>query len=100
MASSIESPSLRTRVEAVSVRPLQSLATLPPWVPFVVVFALMLTGSFLGGPVGAALLVLPVAFLSWLLYLTWPRMSTSERAMRIAVLALVIAIAVTQVVPR
>ncbi len=72
---------------------------MPVWLPFVVVFALILAGSFLGGWLGALLLLLPVLFLSWLLYLTWPRLRTPERAMRLAVLALVVAIAVTQAVP-
>lgn len=72
---------------------------MPVWLPFVVVFALMLAGSFLGGWLGALLLLLPVLFLSWLLYLTWPRLRTPERAMRLAVLALVVAIAVTQALP-
>lgn len=103
MASSTESPdtgtSLRTRVEAASTRPLTAMARLPGWVPFVVVFVLMLSGAFLGGPLGVALLAGPILFLTWLLYLTWPRLRTPERAMRLAVLALVVAIAVTQAVP-
>jgi hypothetical protein len=93
------SESLRTRIEHASSRPLERLAGVPVWLPFVVVFALMLAGSFLGGWVGALLLLLPVLFLTWLLYLTWPRLRTPERAMRLAVLALVVAIAVTQAIP-
>ncbi|MCE0488405.1 hypothetical protein LVO85_16350 [Ornithinimicrobium sp. EGI L100131] len=93
------SESLRTRIEHASNRPLQRLASVPVWVPFVVVFALMLTGSFVGGWLGAVLLLVPVLFLTWLLYLTWPRLRTPERAMRLAVLALVVAIAVTQALP-
>lgn len=99
MAASTDPPGLRPRVEALSVRPLQALAGLPVWVPFVVVLVLMLAGSFLGGPVGVLLLAAPLVFLTWLLYLTWPRLSTAERAMRLAVLGLVVALAVTQAVP-
>lgn len=62
--------------------------------------ALMLTGIFVGGPIGAVLLLLPIAFLGWLLYLTWPHLRRPERVMRGAVLLLVVAIAVTQVIPR
>lgn len=103
MARSTEPPdtgtTARARVERLSAGPLRSLAALPVWLPFVAIFALMLTGAFLGGPVGVALLVVPTLFLTWLLYLTWPRLSTSERAMRLAVLALVLAITITQAVP-
>lgn len=111
MTRSTESPSphpghgsaargLRPRIERLSSPPLASLVRLPVWLPFLVVLALMLVGIFVGGPLGAVLLAVPVIFLCWLLYLTWPRLGTAERAMRLAVLALVLAIAVTQVVPQ
>ncbi len=70
------------------------------WLPFLVVLGVMLTGAFLGGWLGALLLAVPLAFLCWLLYLTWPRLSPPERAMRVAVLSLVVALVVTQVLPR
>lgn len=91
---------MRSRVERASSAPLTALGSLPVWVPFLVVLALMLTGAFAGGWVGAVLLIVPVLFLCWLLYLTWPRLGTAERLMRLAVLAVVVAIAVTQVIPR
>lgn len=91
---------IRSRVERASSAPLTALGSLPVWVPFLVVLVLMLTGAFVGGWVGAVLLVGPVLFVCWLLYLGWPRLGTAERLMRLAVLAVVLAIAVTQVVPR
>ena len=36
----------------------------------------------------------------WFLYLTWPRLGTSERLMRIAVLLLVLLLPLTQLIPR
>lgn len=79
---------------------LVKLAALPALVPFVVVAALMLTGAFVGGVVGGLLLLVPITFLSWLLYLTWPHLKRPEKMMRAAVLLLVIAIAITAIVPR
>ena len=91
---------MRARIERASTPLLVKLAALPALVPFVVVGALMLAGAFLGGVGGGVLLAVPVAFLTWLLYLTWPHLRRPERMMRCAVLLLVVAIAVTSVVPR
>jgi ABC-type Co2+ transport system permease subunit len=51
-------------------------------------------------PWGWVLTVVVALLLLWLLYLSWPRFSTPERMMRLAVLAIVLAVLVTQVVPR
>jgi len=91
---------IRARIERASSGPLTALGSLPVWVPFLVVLVLMLTGAFVGGWVGAALLIVPVLFVCWLLYLGWPRLGSAERVMRLAVLAVVVAIAATQVIPR
>lgn len=91
---------IRGRVERASAPSLTFLSRLPALLPFLVMLVLMLSGIFVGGPVGGVLLLLPIAFLGWLLYLTWPHLSRPERMMRSAVLLLVVAIAVTQVIPR
>jgi len=91
---------VRGRIERASTPWLVRLASLPALLPFVVVGVLMLTGAFVGGVVGGMLLLVPIAFLGWLLYLTWPHLRRPERAMRASVLLLVVAIAVTSVVPR
>ena len=75
------------------------IARMPPLVPILVVFALVLVGSFLG-PWGAIPLGLVVLFLLWMLALSWPRLSSSERLMRIAVIALVLGLTIIKVVPR
>lgn len=77
-----------------------ALSRVPAVLPFLVMLALMLVGIFVGGPVGTALLAVPLLFLSWLLFLTWPHLSLAERVMRSAVLLLVVGIAVTQIIPR
>lgn len=75
------------------------VAGLPPFVPVVTVFALVLVGSFLG-PWGAIPLGLVVLFLLWMLGLSWPRLTGSERLMRIAVIVLVAGLTVIKLFPR
>lgn len=75
------------------------IARMPPLVPILVVFALVLVGSFLG-PWGAIPLGLVVLFLLWMLGLSWPRLTESERLMRIAVIVLVIGLTAIKLFPR
>lgn len=75
------------------------IARLPPAVPVVVVFALVLVGAFLG-PWGAIPLGLVVLFLLWMLALSWPRLTSSERLMRIAVIVLVAGLVAIRLFPR
>jgi hypothetical protein len=69
-------------------------------VPFLVVLALLVVGIVIGGAVGAAMLAVVALVVGWLLYLSWPRLTTSERLGRTAVLLLAVAICLTQVFPR
>jgi len=46
------------------------------------------------------LLGLVTVFLAWMLYLSWPRLLGPERLMRLAVLAMAVAMTVTQAFPR
>ena len=68
-------------------------------VPGLLVLALMLAGAFVPGW-GWVFLVVVLAILAWLLYLSWPRLTSPERLMRVAVLAMVVAVIVVRVVPR
>ncbi|HSP61313.1 MAG TPA: DUF6703 family protein [Ornithinimicrobium sp.] len=90
----------RYAVEQRSLPVLTRLATLPVWLPFLVLLATMLLGGFLGGVVGWVLVGLALAFILWLLYLSWPRLTTVERFMRVTVLLLFAVVTVTQLVPR
>ncbi|MGD8199856.1 DUF6703 family protein [Ornithinimicrobium sp. W1679] len=91
---------LRYAVEQRSLPALTRLARLPVWLPFLVLLATMLLGGFLGGVVGWVLVGLALAFILWLLYLSWPRLTTVERLMRGTVLLLFAVVTVTQLVPR
>lgn len=90
----------RRRVEQASLPALTALARLPAWLPFLVLLVLLLVGGFVGGVVGWVLVAAAMLFILWLLYLSWPRMTTAERLMRVALLLVFVAVAVTQLVPR
>lgn len=91
---------LRRSVEQSSRPALERLARLPVWLPFLVMLLLLVGGGILGGVVGGVLVGGALLFILWLLYLSWPRLTPLERFMRIAVLLLFLAVAITQLVPR
>jgi len=91
--------STRERIEQASLPALTFLSSLPRWVPFLAVLALMLAGIFV--PVwGWVLLLVVVAFLLWTLYLAWPGLDGTNRLMRGTVILLALAITITQAFPR
>ena len=75
------------------------LSRLPRAVPFLVVLALLVGGILVPGW-GWVLTALVALFLAWMLVLGWPRLSSVERLMRIAVIFMAVAIAVSQAIPR
>jgi hypothetical protein len=76
------------------------LSRLPRLLPFVILLILLVGGVFISGPIGFVLMGLAALFVAWVLYLSWPRLNTTERTMRFAVLVLAVAMAVTQLFPR
>lgn len=93
------SSSFRTSVEKASLPLLTRLSRLPRIVPFLVVLALLVGGILIPGW-GWVLTALVALFLAWMLFLGWPRLTGVERLMRVAVILLAVAIAVTQAIPR
>lgn len=91
---------LRRSIEQASLPALERLARLPVWLPFLVLLLMMIGGGFLGGVLGWVLVGVAVAFILWLLYLSWPRLSAVDRVMRVAVLLLFAVVTVTQLVPQ
>jgi hypothetical protein len=91
---------LRTTIERASAPTLVRLSRLPRMVPFIVMLALIVAGLVIHGPVGFVLIMLGVLFLVWLLYLGWPALARVERLMRLAVVVLGSALAITQLFPR
>ncbi|MGL5864103.1 MAG: DUF6703 family protein [Phycicoccus sp.] len=91
--------SLRDSLERASLPALSRLSRLPRAVPFLAVLALVVAGLLV--PVwGWVLLAVVSAVLLWILVLAWPRLTLVERMMRLAVIAMIVAITVTQAVPR
>ena len=76
------------------------LSMLPRLVPFLILIALLVGGMLIAGPAGFVLIALDAVFVAWVLYLSWPALSSSERIMRLAVLLVAVALAVVQLFPR
>ena len=92
-------PTANNTFERLSLPATRFLSQQPPALPVVIVLALVLLGGFIG-PWGAIPLGLVVLFLVWMLGLSWPRLTVPERLMRLAVLALVLALTLVKVIPR
>jgi hypothetical protein len=91
--------SFRSKVEHASVPWVTRLNRMPRVAAFLGVLALMVAGIMVP-KVGFLFTLVVVAFLAWLVFLTWPRLAGPEKLMRLAVLALVAAVAVMQAFPR
>ena len=91
---------MRQRIDQASLPLMTRLSGLPRLVPFLLLMTLLVAGVVISGPVGFALMGLGAAFVGWVLYLSWPRLTGSERIMRLAVLLLAVSLAVVQLFPR
>jgi hypothetical protein len=89
---------MRAAVERLSAKPVVFLHTLPRWVLLVAVFVLLVIGMWGNGWVGAAGLLVLLAFLTWFAYLNWPALDTPGRALRVVAMGLLAAFAVGHVV--
>lgn len=90
---------MRRRIDHASLPLMTRLSRLPRLVPFVILLALLMAGLLIGGVTGFILMALGAIFIAWVLYLSWPQLSGSERIMRLAVLVLAVAMAVTRLFP-
>jgi hypothetical protein len=79
---------------------LSRVSRLPRAVPFLVLLALLLVGLYAGGVVGGICTGVAALVVAWLLYLSWPRLTTSERLGRLAVLVLALALCLVQFFPK
>ena len=90
----------RHRIDHASLPLMTRLSRLPRLVPFLILLALLIAGVLISGRIGFVLIGLAAIFVAWVLYLSWPRLSGSERIMRLAVLLLAVAMAVVKLSPR
>jgi O-antigen ligase len=74
------------------------LHQLPRWVPPVVLAVLLIAGLAVHGIGGAIALIGVALVLAWLALVSWPQLSPAGRAVRTMVIALVIGVAVVQVI--
>lgn len=91
---------LRSRIDHASLPLMTKLSALPRLVPFLLLLTLLIAGVVISGPIGFVLMAVASAFVGWVLYLSWPRLTGAERIMRLAVLLLAVAMAVVQLFPR
>ena len=91
---------LRPSIERASLPLITRLSQLPRAVPFLLMLGLLVAGVVIAGPVGFVLMGVAATFVGWILYLSWPRLSGTERIMRLAVLLLAVTLAVVQLFPR
>jgi hypothetical protein len=87
---------LRHRIDQASLPLMTKLGRLPKLLPFAILLTVLVAGVLLGGPVGFVLMALAALFVAWVLYLSWPILSSSERLMRSAVLLLAVAMTVVR----
>lgn len=87
---------LRHRIDQASLPLMTRLSGLPKLLPFAILLILLVGGVLIGGPLGLVLMSLAVIFVAWVLYLSWPVLSTSERMMRSAVLLLAVAMTIVR----
>jgi hypothetical protein len=80
----------RQRFEQRSRPWLTRLAALPGWALLVTILVLVIVGLLVNGWVGALLLLVVAALMVWLLALSWPVLKGRDRALRIAVIVLVL----------
>jgi hypothetical protein len=97
--SSLFTPSAspaRQAIERHSARPLLFLHQLPTWVLPVVLAVLLVAGLALKGLGGAVALCAVAAVVGWLASVSWPRLTSTGRAGRLLVIAVVVVAAAYQ----
>lgn len=89
----------RSRVEHAAYPVLERLDRVPRLLSVAVVLVLLVLG-FVVPRVGFVATLVVAVLVGFLIYLTWPRLLLPERLLRLAVLAVVTAVAVVQAFPR
>ncbi len=89
----------RQSVEQASLPLIRAISGRPRWLVFLATLGLMVAGVLVDGW-GWVFFALVGVFLAWILFLSWPRLTSVERLMRSAVLALVAAVTVVRAFPQ
>ncbi len=91
--------SFRSRVEHASYPWIERLRSVPRPAGIGALVVLLAVGILAPRPWAGLAFLVVAAFVGWLLYLMWERLSLPERLMRTAVLVLTVAVAVVRIVP-
>jgi hypothetical protein len=92
--------SFRSRVEHASAPLVERMNAVPRAVGLVVLVIVLAIGMFAPSPWSGVAFLLVSAFVAWLLFLTWQRLTLPERLLRMAVLALALAVTIVELAPR
>jgi hypothetical protein len=96
MPAGPHTPTLRTSVERTSRPMLLRLHALPRAVVPLGTVVLVLVGVLAPPTVGVFALTVVALFVAWIAYLSWPAVSASGRLLRLAMVGLVVALALTR----
>jgi hypothetical protein len=91
--------SFRSRVEHASAPWVERMHAVPRPVAMGVLVVLLAVGILAPRPWAGIAFLVVAAFVGWLLFLTWQRLTMPERLLRTAVLVLALAVAVVRTVP-
>lgn len=91
--------SFRSRVEHASAPWVERMNAVPRAVALGLLVLLLAVGILAPSPWSGIAFLVVTAFVAWLLFLTWERLTLPERLLRVAVLVLALAVAIVELVP-
>ena len=91
--------SFRSRVEHASAPWVERMNAVPRAVGLGVLVVVLAVGILAPSPWSGIAFLVVTAFVAWLLFLTWERLTLPERLLRVAVLVLALAVAIVELAP-
>jgi hypothetical protein len=91
--------SFRSRVEHASAPWVERMNAVPRAVALGVLVLVLAVGVLAPSPWSGIAFLVVTAFVAWLLFLTWERLTLPERLLRVAVLVLALAVAIVELAP-
>ena len=91
--------SFRSRVEHASAPWVERMNAVPRAVALGVLVLVLGVGIVAPSPWSGIAFLVVTAFVAWLLFLTWERLTLPERLLRVAVLVLALAVAIVELAP-
>lgn len=88
---------LRKQLEVISTPALLKINSWPRSVVPIFMVGALLVGLFVPGAVGGFFILVVGLFVGWLLFLSWPLLPVRARALRLAVVILIIFSAISQI---